>query len=146
MVEHWLNFFLPSSCFTANNRLQRPSFHLWAVLSPPITMAQRWQPTPCLSRCGLRPFSDTASPISRRPPTQFCILKWDWQGKTRDLISLPSTLHIAGWCKLAMTPLKSGQAEQLYRTGRSDPPLGNSVYGHTGIFSPPALLSKRPCH
>lgn len=142
LIEHWLKFFLPSPCFTANVLLLH--FHLWAVLSPPIMMA-RWWLTPCLSGGGLRPFSDIASPGSIHVPTQFYILKWDWQGKTRDFISLLSTPCV-GWCQLAMAPLKSGELQQLYLTQWSAPRLPNLVYGHAGTFFPAALLSKRPCH
>lgn len=120
LVEPWLNFFLPSPCFTAN--VLPLHFHLRAVLSPPVMMAQWWQLTPCLSGGGLRPFSDIASPVSIRVPTQFYIPKCDWQGRTRDFISLLSTPRTIGWCKLAMAPLKSGELQQLHRTSWSVPP------------------------
>ena len=136
LIENWLNFFPPASCSTANALLLH--FHLWAVLSPPVLMAQWWQWTPCLPGRGLRPFSDIASPIS------ICV--WDWKGKTRDFISLLSTLCFIGWCKSTMAPSTSGELWQLYWTQQSAPRLYNSLYGHAGTSFPAALLSKQPCH
>lgn len=142
-AEHWLNFFLPSSCFTANVLSGRNNtcelcraFSLWWFSDGTDSMSVQM-----FSHAFLR----HSQPCFHLCVNSILYSETGLMGKDKRLHLPPVTLNIVGWYKLAMTPLKSGQLYQLYHVWWSALHLCNSADGHTGTFFPAALLRKWPC-
>lgn len=138
LIEHWLNFFLPSSCFTVNVLFCRNytwelcrALSLWWFSDGTESMSVQ-----ICSHAFLRRFYLCANSV--------LYSETGLTGEDKRLHLPPVTLNIVGWYKLATTPLKSGQLHQLYRVWWSVLHLCNSADGHTGTFSP-AELRKWPC-
>lgn len=142
LMEHWLNFFLPSSCFTANV-LSLQDGHLWAVQSPLIMMVHNGTDSISVQMCS-HAFFRHSQPCFYLCANPIPYSEAGLMGEDKRLRLPPVTLNIVGWYKLAMALLKLGQLHQLYHVWWSALHLYKSTDGHTRTFFPAALLRKWP--